>query len=386
LPGVDDSDHVRSVQHRYAKMLHSLSAAFLMYLSMHLAGSYFSVFLYEHGVSEAVIALSFSINMASQLLTVWPGGLFADRFGRLKAVSLGAVIYGAGILVLGLAPSIAAAILAAVLCGVGTSLISPFEAWLADAYRSEMEKALTSLRAIYFASGAAGGIIALLISRVSIRYIFFSSAAVSLLTVALLAALPEIRGLRSVGTVFKDLGGLLKNRAFLSVLLYSSALSGPLMVFYALWSVVLVERGLSKDLVGLVYTALLLSATAGSAATRRLLRGAGYVKMLAALSVLLGALFMASNTAQSTETTLALFLLLEFVLGALLATLSYARNRVVPPDIRASSLSLIDLASSLAALVLTPMIVQTFPETKLAIAGVIIMSSAAFLTISYYKT
>jgi len=386
LPGVDDSDHVRSVQHRYAKMLHSLSAAFLMYLSMHLAGSYFSVFLYEHGVSEAVIALSFSINMASQLLTAWPSGLLADRFGRLKAVGLGVAIYCAGVLALGLAPGVATAALAAVLCGVGTSLISPFEAWLADAYRSEMEKVLASLRAVYFASGAAGGIAALLISRVSISYVFFSSAAVSLLTVALLTALPEIRGLKSVGAAFRDLGGLLKNRAFLSVLLYSSALSGPLMVFYALWSVVLVERGLSKDLVGLVYTVLLLSATAGSAATRRMLKGSGYVKMLAALSILLGALFIASNTAQSAETTLALFLLLEFVLGALLATLSYAKNRVVPPDIRASSLSLIDLASSLTALVLTPLIVQTFPETKLVAAGIIIMVSAALLTISYYKT
>jgi len=157
------------------------------------------------------------------------------------------------------------------------------------------------------------------------------------------------------------------------------------MMFYALWSVVLVERGLSKDLVGLVYTALLLSATVGSAAARRLLKGAGYIKMLAALSILLGALFIASNTAQSAETTLALFLLLEFVLGALLATLSYAKNRVVPPDIRASSLSLIDLASSLTALVLTPVIVQTFPETKLAIAGTIIMLSAALLAISNYK-
>jgi len=382
----DNSDYTQSTQYRRVKMLYPLSATFFMYLSMHLAGSYYSVLLYEHGVSETLIALSYSINMVSQLLTVWPSGLLADRFGRLRVTGLGTLVYGVGVLVLGLVPCNVTAILTAVLCGIGTSLMAPFEAWLADAYRDELERILTAFRAIYFASGAIGGVAALIVSRVSTNYVFLFSAVFSQLALVLLIALPEIKELKSLEIAFKAFKNILKDRAFCLILLYSSALSGPLVLFYALWSIVLVEKGLSKDLIGLMYALLLLSAAMGSVATRRLLEYADYVKLLVALSILLGSLFIASNIAKNIIIVLTLFLLLEFVLGALTTALSYARNIVVPPSLRASSLSLIDLASSLTALVLVPAIVQAFPEIKLAIAGILTILSAVFLVILHNKS
>ncbi|MEM0126267.1 MAG: hypothetical protein QXU36_08440 [Thermofilum sp.] len=57
------------------------------------------------------------------------------------------------------------------------------------------------------------------------------------------------------------------------------------------------------------------------------------------------------------------------------------RNKVVPSAIRAHPLSLMELANSLVAMVLAPIIVQVFPTAKPIVAGILIMLSTSFLVI-----
>ncbi|ADM27615.1 major facilitator superfamily MFS_1 [Ignisphaera aggregans DSM 17230] len=367
-----------NARYRGVGVVYPFLAYFLIGLSMHLAGSYYSVYLYSYGVGEALIVLSFSINMVAQSIAVYPGGVFGDRFGRLKAVSIGVILYGLGVSMLWLAPCSVTAIVTAILCGFGTSFIISLEAWLADVYSGELGKVLSMFRAIYFASGFVGGVLALLVSGFGIRYVFLVSMLTILIAIAPLMMLPDVRGSKSVREIFRVTRDLF-NRVFISILLYSSLISIPLILFYSLWSIILTERGFQESFIGLAYSVLLLSATIGSIATYRLLKTINSIALLSIASISLGLLLIASNTIQSLSATLTIFLLLEFVLGILTASLSYVKNRVVPSTIRASALSLIDLANTFTTSIFAPIITKLYPTTTLIVAGIIAIISTSLL-------
>ena len=106
-------------------MVSSLSPAVL--------GPYLSLWLKNIGLSFSEIGLVQSVSELAQLLTDFPTGGVADRYGRIKTYSLGSSLFGLGLLVVALSKDLIGTILGASLSGLGSALVSgTMVPWLYD--------------------------------------------------------------------------------------------------------------------------------------------------------------------------------------------------------------------------------------------------------------
>ncbi|BES82764.1 MFS transporter [Pyrodictium abyssi] len=336
-----------------------LLGAALARLSMHLAGPYFAVYLVENGLSVALVALCFSVNNVSTFAAEYPSGILADRAGRLRAAAMGMLLYGAGILLL-LEPSAPTALASAALTGLGTTFTSgSLEAWLADTYSgAPLRRALSLERSLGSATGAVAGLLASALTAAGTRAPFAASAAAAMLSAALLLVPPDNRGSSGSGQILRQSISVLKDPRFLLLAVHYSLVWSAILAFFIAWPLTLVDRGLDKGLLGVVYTALLAAMAAGSAVAQRLLRrldALGYLAVFSAAALLV---YTCVGLTHGLAVTLALFLLLELMLGAYTVSLAYARNLVVPSAVRASAVSLMNLVGSLVAAIAAPLIVR----------------------------
>lgn len=75
-----------------------LTIAFIINFSMQLMGAYLILWFVELGLNYVEIGLVTSIYMISILLVNIPSSTLADKYGRLRVFSIGATVYGIGLI------------------------------------------------------------------------------------------------------------------------------------------------------------------------------------------------------------------------------------------------------------------------------------------------
>jgi MFS transporter, DHA3 family, tetracycline resistance protein len=123
-----------------------------------------------------------------------PTGVIADVYGRKLSVIVGFAVIGAGFVLQGAVPSLAAILGAQVLYGGGWTFISGAEdAWLADEIGLErLPHAYSRARQISFAASLAGVAASVSLASVSLQYPFLvSGLALLVVALVLVGVMPE---------------------------------------------------------------------------------------------------------------------------------------------------------------------------------------------------
>ena len=114
-----------------------LSISFIISLSLQLMGAYLILWFYSMGLSLTGIGLITSIYMVLTLPVDVSSSAFADKYGRLKILSIGALIYGLGLISLSASPSPIFIFLSYGVMGIGLGIYSnTLEAWIVDSLDS----------------------------------------------------------------------------------------------------------------------------------------------------------------------------------------------------------------------------------------------------------
>ncbi len=120
-----------------------LSISFIISFSLQLMGAYLILWFYSIGLSFAEIGLITSIYMILTLPVDVPSSAFADKYGRLKIFSIGALIYSLGLISLSISSLPLFVFLSYGIMGIGLGIYSnTLEAWIVDSLNSRGKVAI----------------------------------------------------------------------------------------------------------------------------------------------------------------------------------------------------------------------------------------------------
>ncbi len=313
-------------------MVSSLSPAVL--------GPYLSLWLKNIGLGFSEIGLVQSVSELAQLLTDFPTGGVADRYGRIKTYALGSSLFGLGLLMVALSGGLIGALLGASLSGLGSALVSgTMVPWLYDSLkdRKAVKAILGRVKEISgpvrFAGGFLGGVLANIAPNLPVLV----AGALSILSGAMaLILLSDNRGkaeLNYSGILRRGLAEVIGNRGLHLLLISSFLLSFPARAFFTFWMLLMKARGLPAKYLGPIFALMLLTTSMGARLSRRL---DSTPKTLALLTVVLGLEILLLGLAPNVWTSLALLFAVEVTLGARGPLMAVLKNDFIPSEVRST--------------------------------------------------
>ncbi|WP_232473489.1 MFS transporter [Thermococcus profundus] len=319
-------------------------------LSSATLGPYLSLWLKAIGLSFSEIGLVQSVSELTQLLTDFPTGGFADRYGRVKTYSAGSILFGLGLTTIALSDGLKPALLGAGLSGLGSALISgTMVPWLYDALgdRKAVKEVLGRIKElsgpVRFIGGFLSGYLASFAPNVPVLTAGLLSITSAVLAVLLL---PDNRGkveLGYLGILRNGLSEVLRNRALHLLLASSFLLSFTARAFFTFWMILLEKRGLPTKYIGPLFALMLLSTSVGAVASRRL---EATPSVLGALTALLGAEILLLGISSNLWAGIALLFAVEVTLGARGPLMSVLRNDFIPSGTRSTVNSTLSTTAS----------------------------------------
>lgn len=300
------------------------------------------------GMSPLQLVLAGAVFEATILLCELPTGVVADTYGRRLSVILGAAIFGAGLLLMGLAPLLAAIMLANVIAGVGDTFMSgATDAWLADEVGEEaVGRAYVRGAQFDLGAGVAGMAGSVALASIGLPLPLVAGGALYLALAAALALWMPERGFipvspgahagwRALGATTRDAARLVRGSPVLLALLTASLFAGGGGEgFDRLWEVLLLTElalpglGALKPVVwfGIINVAMALASLAAVSALRGRLDALSRDQAATARALaLITTLLIASGAAYALAGSLAMAaaaLLARAALGALAAPLA----------------------------------------------------------------
>lgn len=317
-----------------------IATALLSSLSSATLGPYLSLWLKGIGLGLSEIGLVQSVSEVAQLLTDFPTGGMADRYGRVKTYAAGSSVFGLGLIVIALAKRMPAVLMGATLAGFGAALISgTMIPWLYDAIRDRtaVKSVLGKVKAlsgpVRFAGGFIGGYLATLAPNLSVLIAGTLSIASALMALILLPDNYWDRKANYFEVLKKGLKEIRTNRA-LHLLLASLLLLGfTARAFFTFRMLLLAGRGFPAEYLGALFALLVLSTSAGALIARNLEPAP---RTAALLTALLGAEMVLLGFTENLMINLAMLFAVEVTLGARFPVMAVLRNDFIPGEVRST--------------------------------------------------
>jgi MFS family permease len=352
-------------------MFVTLSVAF----TIHMLGPYYPSYLYCAGLTTALLGIFRSISQVFTAIFDFPTGAFADKYGRRNSGCIGLILNGIGFSSIIFFPKfgIYPLIVGFVCIGLGDAFLSgSFEAWITDSYKKEgvldkLKFLFSKVRMLVPVVGVGAGALGSLLSSINLAapiiagcfVLFFAS-------VFALMVMKENYGANVASTehLKTSLSYLL---AFKNLQLYTLGFllcSCMFQFFIFTWPIILITRGLTKEMLGILYILFLIVMSSGALISNILLKKYSFKTLIYIALIIFSFAFLLIGVSSFLFYSIIGLMTLEFAWGLLTPNLIYWRNLLIPSEHRASLLSLISTLSSFAsAIIITSLSIYIIPTS-----------------------
>ncbi len=238
----------------------------------------------------------------------------------------------------------------AALSGFGMALVSgTLVPWLYDALndRKSVQQTLGKLKAISgpvrFTGGFVGGCLASVAPNSPVLVAGMLSIASAITALFLLPDNYGDKKAKYVKLLRRGLEEIRKNRALHLLLASSFFLSFTARAFFTFWMLLLVQRGLPREYLGVFFALLLFSTSAGGLIAQKLEPTS---KTAAILTALLGTEIAMLGIIENLTISIALLFALEVTLGARFPVMAVLRNSFIPQEVRSTVTSAMSTVGS----------------------------------------
>ena len=343
-----------------------LFISFIISFSLQLMGAYLILWFYDIGLSYAEIGLATSIYMLVSLLMDVPSSAFADKYGRLKAFSVGILVYSLGLISLSVLALPSFVFLSYGIMGVGLGIYSnALEAWIVDSLpsREKVPKIFSRQQMANglggFLGNAAAGILVLTYHKLNLP--IMAAGFVMLLSFVAAALSEDNKGEKTAALpakrIIKEGIRYVLSKRTLVELLASSILTIlsiiAWMQFVSLYVVNLL--GFPQEYWGFILSAYFLTISLGGFVNERLLKKVNY-RLVAVFSAALLSLFVLMLSIRDLALALLLLFGLSLVYPLRSSNIISWENELIPSSYRATALSTISFIIKIVYIIGPPLV------------------------------
>jgi len=318
-------------------------------------GAYLILWFYSMGLSLTGIGLITSIYMVLTLPVDVSSSAFADKYGRLKILSIGALIYGLGLISLSVSPSPIFIFLSYGVMGIGLGIYSnTLEAWIVDSLdsREKVAKVFSRQQMVNGVAGFLGNILAgalvLLYHRLNLPILIAGLLMLLSLPIALLSEDNKEVKMVTLPTqrIVKEAVRYVLGKGQLLALLISSIFTVfPLVAWMQFVSPYVVDvLGFPQRYWGFILSAYFLTVTLGGYMNVKLLKRVNN-RLIAIFSVLLLSLFVLMLSISNLTLILLLLFGLSLIYPIRSSSIISWENELIPSNYRATALSTISVGA-----------------------------------------
>jgi len=343
-----------------------LSISFIISFSLQLMGAYLILWFYSIGLSFAEIGLITSIYMVLTLPVDVPSSAFADKYGRLKIFSIGALIYSLGLISLSISSLPLFVFLSYGIMGIGLGIYSnTLEAWIVDSLNSRGKIAIIFSRQqtvngiAGFLGNAVAGVLVLLYHKLNFPILMAGFLMLLSLPIALFSednkggkttTLPTQRIMKE-GVKY-----VLSKRSLFALLVSSIFIVFPLVAWMQFVSPYVVDvLGFPQKYWGFILSAYFLTVALGGYINEKLLKRVNH-RLITIFSVLLLSLFVLMLSISNLILVLFLLFGLSLIYPIRSSNIISWENELIPSNYRATALSSFSFIIRMVYILVPPLI------------------------------
>lgn len=343
-----------------------LSISFIISFSLQLMGAYLILWFYSIGLSFAEIGLVTSIYMILTLPVDVPSSAFADKYGRLKIFSIGALIYSLGLISLSISSLPLFVFLSYGIMGIGLGIYSnTLEAWIVDSLNSRGKVAIIFSRQqtvngiAGFLGNAVAGVLVLLYHKLNFPILMAGFLMLLSLPIALFSednkggkttTLPTQRIMKE-GVKY-----VLSKRPLFALLVSSIFIVFPLVAWMQFVSPYVVDvLGFPQKYWGFILSAYFLTVALGGYINEKLLKRVNH-RLITIFSVLLLSLFVLMLSISNLILVLFLLFGLSLIYPIRSSNIISWENELIPSNYRATALSSFSFIIRMVYILVPPLI------------------------------
>ena len=343
-----------------------LSISFIISFSLQLMGAYLILWFYSIGLSFAEIGLVTSIYMVLTLPVDVPSSAFADKYGRLKIFSIGALIYSLGLISLSISSLPLFVFLSYGIMGIGLGIYSnTLEAWIVDSLNSRGKVAIIFSRQqtvngiAGFLGNAVAGVLVLLYHKLNFPILMAGFLMLLSLPIALFSednkggkttTLPTQRIMKE-GVKY-----VLSKRPLFALLVSSIFIVFPLVAWMQFVSPYVVDvLGFPQKYWGFILSAYFLTVALGGYINEKLLKRVNH-RLITIFSVLLLSLFVLMLSISNLILVLFLLFGLSLIYPIRSSNIISWENELIPSNYRATALSSFSFIIRMVYILVPPLI------------------------------
>jgi len=343
-----------------------LSISFIISFSLQLMGAYLILWFYSIGLSFAEIGLVTSIYMVLTLPVDVPSSAFADKYGRLKIFSIGALIYSLGLISLSISSLPLFVFLSYGIMGIGLGIYSnTLEAWIVDSLNSRGKVAIIFSRQqtvngiAGFLGNAVAGVLVLLYHKLNFPILMAGFLMLLSLPIALFSednkggkttTLPTQRIMKE-GVKY-----VLSKRPLFALLVSSIFIVFPLVAWMQFVSPYVVDvLGFPQKYWGFILSAYFLTVALGGYINEKLLKRVNH-RLITIFSALLLSLFVLMFSISNLILVLFLLFGLSLIYPIRSSNIISWENELIPSNYRATALSSFSFIIRMVYILVPPLI------------------------------
>ena len=343
-----------------------LSISFIISFSLQLMGAYLILWFYSIGLSFAEIGLITSIYMILTLPVDVPSSAFADKYGRLKIFSIGALIYSLGLISLSISSLPLFVFLSYGIMGIGLGIYSnTLEAWIVDSLNSRGKVAIIFSRQqtvngiAGFLGNAVADVLVLLYHKLNFPILMAGFLMLLSLPIALFSednkggkttTLPTQRIMKE-GVKY-----VLSKRPLFALLVSSIFIVFPLVAWMQFVSPYVVDvLGFPQKYWGFILSAYFLTVALGGYINEKLLKRVNH-RLITIFSVLLLSLFVLMLSISNLILVLFLLFGLSLIYPIRSSNIISWENELIPSNYRATALSSFSFIIRMVYILVPPLI------------------------------
>lgn len=343
-----------------------LSISFIISFSLQLMGAYLILWFYSIGLSFAEIGLITSIYMILTLPVDVPSSAFADKYGRLKIFSIGALIYSLGLISLSISSMPLFVFLSYGIMGIGLGIYSnTLEAWIADSLNSRGKVAIIFSRQqtvngiAGFLGNTVAGVLVLLYHKLNFPILIAGFLMLLSLPIALFSednkggkttTLPTQRIMKE-GVKY-----VLSKRPLFALLVSSIFIVFPLVAWMQFVSPYVVDvLGFPQKYWGFILSAYFLTVALGGYINEKLLKRVNH-RLITIFSALLLSLFVLMLSISNLILVLFLLFGLSLIYPIRSSNIISWENELIPSNYRATALSSFSFIIRMVYILVPPLI------------------------------
>jgi MFS family permease len=329
-------------------------------------GAYLILWFYSIGLSFAEIGLITSIYMILTLPVDVPSSAFADKYGRLKIFSIGALIYSLGLISLSISSLPLFVFLSYGIMGIGLGIYSnTLEAWIVDSLNSRGKVAIIFSRQqtvngiAGFLGNAVADVLVLLYHKLNFPILMAGFLMLLSLPIALFSednkggkttTLPTQRIMKE-GVKY-----VLSKRPLFALLVSSIFIVFPLVAWMQFVSPYVVDvLGFPQKYWGFILSAYFLTVALGGYINEKLLKRVNH-RLITIFSVLLLSLFVLMLSISNLILVLFLLFGLSLIYPIRSSNIISWENELIPSNYRATALSSFSFIIRMVYILVPPLI------------------------------